>query len=103
MAKKAVPTKKKAKRKHIRFAPDSGTLAYILTDGDGQKLKPPLPALVIEESFAGCSFVVIKNSQFHEDAEFQVQVGKLSPMKATIRWMKSFDEKVSIIGLSYKE
>lgn len=103
MKKKSQAVKKKVKRKYIRFVPDEGTLAYILTGADGEKLKVPTPCLVIEESYAGCSFVALKNSQFREGAELTVKVGKLNPMRAQIRWVKTYGGKVSHAGLVYQE
>lgn len=91
------------KRRHVRFSPDQGDLAWILTDHKGKFHEVPLPGLLLDESYGGCSLVVAKNSQFSEDAEIHVTVGKLDPMKAKIRWIKTFDNRVSILGLSYIE
>ena len=101
------PTTKKAvlkkikKRKHIRFASDIGAQAFILNNDEGLKLKTPLPALVVEESFKGCSLVVLKDPMFHEGAQLKVKVGRLDPMQSEIRWVKSFDGKICYIGLVY--
>jgi hypothetical protein len=100
---KRAPAKRLKKRKHIRFASDTGTQAFILSNDDGEKLKTPLPALVVEESFKGCSLVVLKDAIFHEGAILNVKVGKLDPMLSEIRWVKTYDGKISYIGLVYRE
>ncbi len=98
---KAIGLKKAKKRKHVRFPSDVGAQAYILTDNDNKKLKIPLPALVVEESFKGCSLVALKNSIFYEGAQFKVKVGRLDVMSAEVRWVKSFDGKICFMGLVY--
>lgn len=106
-APKTIPSKNSStarpsvKRKHIRFAADVGTLAYILTDTSGKKLSKPIPALVVDEAYGGCSLIIVKNPQFHEDAQFKVKVGNLNTMSAVIRWMKNFENKVMMIGVAY--
>lgn len=98
---KSATTKKIKKRKHIRFASDVGTQAFVLANEEGVKLKIPLPALVVEESFKGCSLVVLKDSIFHEGSLLTVKVGRLDPMKSEVRWVKTFDGKICYIGLVY--
>lgn len=98
---KKSPLNKTKKRQSTRFASDVGAQAFILTDDQGQKLKIPLPALIVDESFKGCSLVALKNSFLHEGAHFKVKVGQLDPMKAEVRWIKTFDGKICFMGLVY--
>jgi hypothetical protein len=91
------------KRKFIRFTADEGAQAFILGDESGKKFKIPLPALIIEESFKGCSLVVLQNSLFKEKARFHVKVGKLDVMLAEIRWTKVLAKKVQLLGLVFLE
>ena len=95
------PAKTVKKRNFIRFPSDVGAQAFILTDSNGVTLKTPLPALVVEESFKGCSIVALKSADFHEGAQFKVKVGRLDPLLAEIRWIKTYDLKISYIGLVY--
>ncbi|MFN8792450.1 MAG: hypothetical protein ACK5Y2_13430 [Bdellovibrionales bacterium] len=101
MVRKPAVTKKKVKRRNIRFSPDQGDLAWILTDHKGKFRDVPLPALLLDESYSGCSIVIAKNSQFSENSEIHVKVGSLDPLKASIRWIKEFEGRVLILGLSY--
>ena len=62
--KKAKPTvkpngPKSKKRQSTRFPSDAGTLAFMTGDSQGKKLPMALPALVVEESFKGCSLLAL--------------------------------------------
>lgn len=100
---KTTPNKRAKKRKYVRFAAEVGMQAFVLSDDEGKKLKTPLPALVVEESYKGCSLVVLKSSLYHEGAQLKIKVGELDPMMAEIRWIKTFDGKVCSLGLVYVE
>lgn len=101
--KKNLVKKKTEKRNSVRFSADLGALALILTDDEGHKLNISLPALVVDESFKGCSLIAVKNPLIKRGHILQVKVGHLAPMYAEIRWIKVFDAKICYFGLSYIE
>lgn len=94
-------TKTKVRRKSIRFKPDPGTLALVLTDSQGKKLSVPQIAIVVEEAYRGCSLLIVKELDFAEGDVLTVQVGHLSPLKAEIRWKKNYEGKFEYMGLQY--
>ena len=99
----ATESQSRQKRKSIRFKPDAGTLASLLTDSKGKKLSEPQVALVVEESYRGCSLITLKGASLVEGAVILVKVGKLSPLPAEIRWIKTYEGKFQFLGLAYSE
>ena len=86
--------KSEPNRKHIRFNPDLGDVAWI----DGQ-----VPGLIVNESYTGCSLIVLNTLKVEKGDQVQVQVGKLNAMKAEVRWVKKVDRDIIRIGLLYQE
>jgi hypothetical protein len=97
-----VTKKKPIKRKHTRFKPDPDTFAFIDVK-TGREFKPQLSALVTEESFKGCSMVLLATESLQVESRCRVQVGKLGPMWAEVRWRQELDPQVIKIGLMYLE
>jgi hypothetical protein len=92
------PTKKNRKaesnRKHIRFNPDMGDIAWI----NGKT-----PGLIVNESYTGCSLIVLSPAEVEKGDVVQVQVGKLKTMESEVRWVKKIDSYVVRIGLLYMD
>ncbi len=101
--KHSAPVKKQRKRQSIRFSSDPGTIAYVLTDADGLKRKKAASALVVEESFKGCSLVALKDEAWKTGQRLLVKVGSLSPMMAEVRWVKKYAGKFFHLGLLFLE
>jgi hypothetical protein len=81
-------------RKHIRFNPDLGDVAWI----EGKT-----PGLIVNESFTGCSLIVLSSVDIEKGDTVRVQVGKLKAMESEVRWVKKIDRDIVRIGLLYKE
>ena len=86
----------------IRFTPDAHTLALLDVNG-GPEFKPTLYGLVLNESYQGCGLVILKEERIRAGAKLRVQVGKLAPMQAEVRWHKEVDDQVVKVGLFYLE
>jgi hypothetical protein len=103
LVKPSAPIKKNVqKRKSIRYAPDPGTFALILSDENGKKLAVGIPCLIAEESYTGCGLITMKDTMIKKGATFEVQVGKLPKMQAQVRWTKILEDKIVYFGLSYQ-
>lgn len=93
------------RRRSIRFTPDLGTFAQIDVEenrADGS-FQPSIMALVPEESSKGVGLVILSTSELPVGKICRVQVGKLSPLKAEVRWRQDLDAGVLRIGLLYLE
>lgn len=93
------------KRNAIRFNPDLGTLAQIdleLTRDDGS-FRPTLLGLVSDESSKGAGIVLLATEKLQEKSECRIQVGRLPPMRAEIRWRRELDLQVVRVGLLFLE
>ncbi len=100
--KSSAPVKKPTqKRKSTRYAPDPGTFALILSDENGKKLTAGIPCLIVEESYAGCGLMAMKDGMIKKGATFEVQVGKLPKTQAQVRWTKILEDKIVYFGLIY--
>src|SRR5690349_21298675 len=99
------PAKKSAqKRKSVRYKPDPGDFARIDPDpGLRDKFNPQYPALVIEEAAKGCGLVVTGDVTLDEGDVCKVQVGKVGPVLAEVRWRLQIDKQIFKIGLMYLE
>ncbi len=113
MAKKAAPkkeslsiktsTKPAQRRKFTRFAPDPGAIALICTDGNGKKITPPLPCLIVEEAYGGVGLVAMAHPMIRKNAVLEFQVGKLPKMKGEVRWVRLLENKIAYFGVNYLE
>lgn len=95
----------KSKRRSIRFAPDSGTYAKIDLEAareDGS-FQPSVVALVPEESAKGVGLVVLTTNDLQVGAFCKIQVGKLQPLRAEVRWRQDVDPGILRLGLLYLE
>jgi hypothetical protein len=103
-AKEDLP-KKKTSRKHTRFAPDAGAIARIDFTEESLAFRPTVVGLVIEESYNGCGLVIVNDGNIQRKLQVkdrvQVQVGKLDPCFAEVRWRAELDAKVIRLGLMY--
>lgn len=93
------------KRRNIRFAPEDSTIALIEVAPfpTSKAFKPSVTGLVFSESHGGCGVVVVGAEDLKAGSMCKIQVGKLAPMKAEIRWRKDLDDSLAKLGLMYLE
>ena len=94
------------KRRHIRFRPDTGELAYIDLLADNE-FKPEIQALIVNESpMGGCCLVMLRDDEtekLRQNDRCRVKVGKLAPLKAEAVWVRRLDEDVIKVGFRFLE
>ena len=93
---------KKPNRISVRFPPDPGSFALVKLPHDGTLSNSTTPALIINESFGGCSLLLVTPAFLNAGMQVQVQVGKLKPMEGEIRWVVAIENEIKKIGIQYK-
>jgi hypothetical protein len=93
----------KNRRRSIRFRPDADVIATVDVEMKGEEFCPQLLALVSEESAKGCGLVLVAKDVLLVGDICRVQVGRLEPIKAEVRWRKVLDPQVFKVGLMYLE
>jgi hypothetical protein len=83
-------------RKHIRFEAEDKTFINLKFDEDSI-----YGGLALSESTGGCSGIFKNNPKFFAGTFCEVEVGKLDPMKAEIRWVEELDKDVIKVGFEY--
>jgi hypothetical protein len=96
-----VEKKPKNSRKSIRFKPETPVHAWIDTEVDAPEFSSRFPALVQDESFKGCSLVVIETPQLQRGDQIRVKAGDLPVLRAEVRWRHVIDDGVLKIGLLF--
>ncbi len=91
------------KRKGIRFKPDSQTLATISYQNQKKNFTVDLHALVVTESFGGCGVVTFRSPKLTPGTCCTIQVGKIGPLEAEVRWRVDLDEDLMKLGFKYLE
>lgn len=93
------------KRTSVRFNSDPNAIAQVdIGKGpDGEAFYPTVLGLVADESTRGCGIILIEIPELVVGDKCKVQVGKLHPMKAEVRWRKVIDAGVLRLGLLYLE
>lgn len=95
-------TKSALKRYPIRFKPDPLTVAFI----DFSKAKnftPTNVGVVINESYSGCSLVMVHDQPINKGDKVRIKVGQLPEMKASIAWAKLLEENIYKLGIQLLE
>jgi hypothetical protein len=87
------------KRKSFRFKAEPGTLVVF------QKVSNPvkITGLAIDESYRGCSFVMVSKEPFEKGDHIKVKVGKLAALLGEVRWVKDLKDSVWTIGVEFLE
>lgn len=89
----------------LRFDPDLLNYALIdLESAESEEFSPKFVALIDNESYAGCSLVVLnkeKNLNYKVGQVIRVQVGNLDPMLSKIAWVKPIEDQIVKIGIQY--
>ena len=94
-------TTKNAERKGLRFSAEGGTLVHIDLQPDADKFNPTIVGLAIDEAGKGCGAVVLNIPAIKEGSRCRIQVGRLPPMMAEIKWVRELDPQVLKIGVLY--
>jgi hypothetical protein len=101
--KKTASTKYSNRRKHIRFKPDPGAIALILTDSKGLSLAAPVHCLILEESYSGAGLVAANSESIQKGQHLKMKIGLLSPMECEVKWVKKLGPLVVSFGVEYQE
>ncbi len=92
----------KKKRSHIRFEPDKNTIAWLsMKSVDAKNFKGDIVGLPVNESTGGCSVIFNTEKELKIGEVYLIQVGKLSAMKAQLRWKNEFRKNVFETGWMY--
>ena len=95
---------KKPFKRPIRFDPDPLDVAFIDLTPKGKTFEPELVALIINESYQGCSLVISgKKPLIKKDQEIKIKVGRLSPLMARVVWMKKIESDLFRVGIQILE
>ncbi len=96
-----IVTADRVERKGLRFSAEQGTLVHIDLKPETDRFNPAIVGLAVDEAGKGCGAVVLKDPSIREGAECRIQVGRLPPQKAQIKWVREIDEQVMKIGVLY--
>lgn len=98
-------TKKFVKRASIRYTPNDGTFAMIdlMDERPDGTFRPSMVALVPEESSKGVGLVLLTTPSLQVGNYVRIQVGKLPPLRAEVRWRRDVDPQIIRIGLLFLE
>jgi hypothetical protein len=86
-----------------RRSPDPGDFAMIDLK-NRPPFNPKLVALISEESQSGAGLIVVDPPAILKKGQvIVVQVGRLSPLPAVVRWLRKLEDRVYRIGIEYLE
>jgi hypothetical protein len=94
-------SKAKKPREYIRFPADPGDYALIDAKAKARKFDPHMAALIVEESYKGCSLVILKTQFLHVGEYCRISVGKVGVFVGQVKWRKELAPRVHQIGLEY--
>lgn len=95
------------KRRYLRFEPDEvlvAQLQFIDAEPDDRFFKCQAAGPVLDESYEGCSLVVLTHDlpeNREEGRPCLIKLDNLGPIRAELRWVKSVDEEICKIGVHY--
>lgn len=92
----------KLPKRSIRFEADPMTLGYIDLEGS-KEFDPHLVGIVVNESYAGCSLVLVSDIELKLKQKINIKVGALDPIRANIAWLKHLEENIYKVGIKYLE
>ena len=91
-------------RRETRFKPESGVYAFVDARPNARKFMPNYAGLVINQSYKGCSIVVIPEATPELGSLIKVKLGPLAPILAEIRWFEKLDKDgVYKLGLLFMQ
>lgn len=93
-----------AKRRRIRFRADPLEIAQVDFGPLDGPFTPSMSALIVEESpMAGCGLVLLQTPDCYIGAICRVKVGRLSPLRAEVRWQQLLGEDAMRVGFMFLE
>lgn len=101
MSKSAPLNKEKQNRRWTRYLSDLTTIVQIDAKNRKGKFTPTHNALLLNEAFKGCGFVLNATDVLQIGDLVTVKVGELEPMEAEVRWIEKLDGQVYKIGVFY--
>ena len=94
----------KAKRRHMRFAPEKGVYAQIDTRDPSLEFQFEFPALVAEYSpMGGCGLVILTNTMLNKGSICRVKIADLPALQGEVVWFKVLDEGIARCGIKFLE
>jgi len=93
------------KRKHIRFKPDPLDYALVQFEvGGEQNFTPDVVGLIIDEApMGGCGLILNATDLLQIEQQCVVKLGRLSPLRAVVRWRYEIDGKLIRVGFEFLE
>lgn len=101
------------RRNFIRFNPDSMETALVDPDenrflayhAQNYTFTPSIVALIYDQSYSGCSIIVInykqENSFLPIGLQCVIKVGEMSPLQGKVRWRETLTNDVLKIGIEF--
>jgi hypothetical protein len=92
------------KRKYLRVRPDFDEFCLIDLKDKGQEFNPSIGAFIVNESpMGGCSLVIHQTEALQEGDQCIVQLGRMAPLRAEVKWRKEVDSELIRVGLELLE
>jgi hypothetical protein len=92
------------KRRHIRFTPDPLDYAQISLDLDAATFTPDFVALIVEESpMGGCGLAMLQTDRVVSGTKLLAKVGRLTPLRSEVVWVRKVDDHIMRLGLRFLE
>jgi hypothetical protein len=79
------------------------TIAWVKFQAQDDHGLPELVALVYNESYKGCSLILVSDRHLQAGEQVHVRVGKLQPLQAKVAWVKILEDKILRAGFQYIE
>lgn len=87
----------------FRFQPEPLDHALIDFNFEGKDFHPSAVALIMNESYTGCSLVIKTNSPLKAGTQIKTEVGRLGVLPAKIVWTKELAPSVIQVGIQFLE
>jgi len=92
-----------AKRRFIRAKPDPLDYAALQLK-DAGTFAPDMVGLIVDEApMGGASIVVLATPKIKEGQLVRLKVGRLSPLRAEVRWVKPVEKDLLRVGFQFLE
>ncbi len=92
-----------ARRKHTRFEPIEKYGALIDFHTKAKKFIPQIVALILTESYGGCSIATYDVPMMEKGARIKIKIGPLSPLNGEVVWVEVIDQYLVKAGIQYRD
>ncbi|MDH5655204.1 MAG: hypothetical protein OEZ34_04820 [Spirochaetia bacterium] len=100
------------RRNFLRFKPESLDIAVAVIDQEklnnpsySKQLDGDLAGLILDQSHKGCSIIFINRDDseyfFLEGSKCILQVGKLPPLMAEVKWREKLPSRIYKVGFEF--